>query len=138
MIPLKDNNIVEILIRNDPKEAWADYSNLLIYTEQDQDTVLKPYLDFVNSLPGFVSLTIDRESNDANIMYKEILFDTCEHAISAARRLYGVGREPIVKARDDLVVSKQDNPAAFERRVFACKEPFSKTVALGKVLPGIG
>lgn len=135
MIPLKDTNIVEIIARLDASEAFVDINNLLVYSEEEQNTIFKPYLDFLQSLPGYVSLTVDK--SDPNFVYKEILFDTCEHAIAAARRLYGEGRDPIVKRRDEFAISKQNNPKAFDRRIFVCKEPFSKTIGLGKLLPGI-
>lgn len=138
MIPLKDNSILEIHVRKDPTEAWVSFDNLLVYTVEEQDNVFTPYLNFVRALPGFISLTNQREPDDSNVTYKEILFDTAEHAMSAARQLYGEGRNSLVKARDDLVKSKLSNPAAFERTVFVCKEPFSKTIAVGRVLPGIG
>lgn len=136
MIPLKDTNIVEISLRLDKSEAAVTLDNLLVFTEEEQDTYFKPYLEYVQSLPGFVSINVDL--SDPDVKYKELLFDTCENAINAARVLYGEHINPIVKRRNDLIMSKQSNPNAFDKRVFVCKEPFSKTVGLGKVLPGIG
>ena len=138
MIPLKDTNIVEIITRIDTTEAWVDPTNLLVYSEEEYNTFFQPYLDFLKTLPGYISLITNRTDDNPNVTYKEILFDTCEHAIDAARHLYGENRDPIVKRRDEFAMSKHNNPNAFDRRVFVCKEPFSKTIALGKVLPGIG
>ena len=137
MIPLKDTSIVEITIRKDPSVPWVSFDNYLVFNEEEQ-AITKAWADFVEALPGFVSLTNQREPETSNVNYKEILFDSQEHAIAAAKRLFGDNADPIVKARDELLRSKSDKPNAFDRQIFCCKEPFSKTIALGKVLPGIG
>lgn len=76
-----------------------------IFTQDEIDLIIRPYINYVKSLPGYLydqsSVTIN-----GNTAVSEMVFDTNENLESAYPNLFGIDVNEIVKNKNLLVRAK--------------------------------
>lgn len=76
-----------------------------VFTQDEIDLIIRPYIDYLKSMPGYLydqsSVTIN-----GNTAISEIVFDTNENLESAYPNLFGVDANEIVKNKNLLVRAK--------------------------------
>jgi len=98
--------IVKIITNNNPMgiKPWIFPENYSQYfTQNEIETILNPYFDYVQSLTGFVGTT-QEEVGDTLVVKLE--FDTVENLEAARTVLEGANQHEIVKTRMDLLKNK--------------------------------
>lgn len=84
------------------------YERDRILTDDDMNNAYTPYINFLNSLPGFQSNEISYSVADNGdiIITRRIQFDTAEHANSAFPQLYGPTQNIAVVNRNKMLTEK--------------------------------
>lgn len=84
------------------------YDRQRILTDDDMNNAYTPYINFLNSLPGFQSNEIsytDADNGDV-IVTRRIQFDTAENANAAFPQLYGPTQNIAVVNRNKMLTEK--------------------------------
>lgn len=76
-----------------------------IFSEEERNNIILPYIEYVRSLPGIIS--DETLSTVENNTFTSILsFDTIEHTTAAYNKLFGAQLDAIVVAKNDLLKQK--------------------------------
>lgn len=73
------------------------------FTQQQIDEIITPYTDYVQNLPGFVTVTIREVNGNLEIKHE---FDTTENMMYAQSVLGGPNANSIVVLRNNLFTEK--------------------------------
>lgn len=107
--------LVKTIINNNPGgvKPWIDTNEYLDhFTQQQIDEVITPYTDYVQNLPGFVSVTAEEVGGNLVIKHD---FDTTENMIFAQSVLGGPNANSIVVTRNTLFTEKLQQLGANSR-----------------------
>jgi hypothetical protein len=96
--------IIKTITNKSNNKAWINTNEYQNYFTQEQiDGIINPYTDYVQSLPGFISVNIEETSNTLVITHE---FDTQENLEVALNNLGGPNVNSIVVMRNTLFTEK--------------------------------
>jgi hypothetical protein len=100
---------------NDP---WITTSNTSIFTQQEMDSVITPYLNFLNSLPGFQANNYTETF--LNDTYTTIMcFDADENGLDVVNLLFGNSSNPQVVNKNNLINQKMKTSGVVYQRTLS-------------------
>lgn len=75
---------LQVKLTKNPEDPWIlllnTYPGLEYFTQDQIDTILKPYINAVKELPGLLNISESIEENTLTLSYE---FDTNEHLINS-------------------------------------------------------
>lgn len=97
------------VITKPPGQIWLLYSSEnkdLFYTAEELANTIDPYVQFEQSLPGYIAAQSNTTIN-GNVFKQCLAFDTMENCINAKAAITN-SNNSIVKNKTDLVASKMN------------------------------
>lgn len=100
------NTITFTVEKSDANTPWPGK----IFSQDQIDNVVTPYMEFLSTLPGFQSRTYRYITS--TVCETTFKFDTESNTISAIHQLTGTTKNPIVVLYDDTLktIATQNNP----------------------------
>lgn len=99
--------LVSTITKFDNDTPWINWDNKSLWTREENESIIRPYLSFTTSLPGF-QWTSFKISELYNVMTITRGFDTLFDAQKAVEELYTNPINPAVVAGRELMKKKHE------------------------------
>ena len=102
--------IITVITKNesDPWVLLNQEVSATVFTQEERDTIIAPYVEYTRALPGIQVNQITGVFQD-NTFTSTLVFDTAENTSNAYQKLFGTNLDPVVVAKNSLFKNKMQN-----------------------------
>lgn len=120
-MPIESINTISNIVVKNESDPWITIEKDTLketFTQEEIDTIIVPFFNFLWALPGYVE-SINTTSASENKKITNLVFDSYENMMSAINVLYGPNANPVVVAKNNLLNEKiQQAGAVYTRTRF--------------------